>query len=156
MLIQLFFKAQGELLIPLGHRMSKELRKMLSNWGKMVEAVFLDLIKDLCWVEYSHRLGLVRASWWIHVEKELCHRTAGWLLAFDCLGQMNVGPLTDPCIFLHGRWERRALVQSSCQTFGHIWFSAGLRQKPTGEDKTTRWPGLVLFSTVWTSLNPNR
>lgn len=42
----------------------KELRKMLLNCEKMEEAAFLGLTKDLCWVEYSLSLGLVRASRW--------------------------------------------------------------------------------------------
>lgn len=35
---------------------------MLLNCEKMEEAAFLGLTKDLCWVEYSLHLGLVRAS----------------------------------------------------------------------------------------------
>lgn len=37
---------------------------MLLNCEKMEEAAFLGLTKDLCRVEYSLHLGLVRASRW--------------------------------------------------------------------------------------------
>lgn len=64
LLIQLFFKSQCDLFILLDHIISKELRKMLLNWEKMEEAALLGLTKDVCGVEYSLYLGLVRASWW--------------------------------------------------------------------------------------------